>query len=65
MQSGAYTGHGLDAGEHQLVMRCMADIEPEKIEWLWPGRIAIGKQTLIGASRGLANRRSLLRLRQR
>jgi hypothetical protein len=31
----------------------MADVQPEKIEWLWPGRIAIGKQTLIGGEPGL------------
>ena len=42
-----------DPAECQLVVRCMADVEPEKIEWLWPGRIAIGKQTLIGGEPGL------------
>jgi putative DNA primase/helicase len=42
-----------NVGEYQLVIRCMADIAPEKIEWLWPGRIAIGKQTLIGGEPGL------------
>ena len=42
-----------NADEYQLVIRCMADIAPEKIEWLWPGRIAIGKQTLIGGEPGL------------
>ncbi len=41
------------SGESSLVIRCMADIEPEKIEWLWPCRIAIGKQTLIGGEPGL------------
>jgi putative DNA primase/helicase len=41
------------AGESHLVMCCMADVQPEKIEWLWPGRIAIGKQTLIGGEPGL------------
>ena len=40
-------------GQSELVMRCMADVQPEKIEWLWPGRIAIGKQTLIGGEPGL------------
>jgi len=39
--------------KRELVMRCMADVTPEKIEWLWPGRIAIGKQTLIGGEPGL------------
>ena len=42
-----------NSDEYQLVIRCMADIAPEKIEWLWPGRIAIGKQTLIGGEPGL------------
>lgn len=42
-----------DSAECKLVVRCMADVEPEKIEWLWPGRIAIGKQTLIGGEPGL------------
>ena len=51
-QSRPFT-HSNDAGEHQLVMRCMADVQPEKIEWLWPSRIAIGKQTLIGGEPGL------------
>ena len=45
--------HGNLEASCQLVMRCMADVEPEKIEWLWPGRIAIGKQTLIGGEPGL------------
>jgi putative DNA primase/helicase len=52
-QSEPAAGHADNAGEHQLVMRCMADIAPEKIEWLWAGRIAIGKQTLIGGEPGL------------
>jgi hypothetical protein len=42
-----------DNGRGDLVMRCMADVQPEKIEWLWPWRIAIGKQTLIGGEPGL------------
>src|SRR5215468_5884453 len=27
-----------------LVSRCAANIVPTPIEWLWPGRVAIGKQ---------------------
>ena len=42
-----------EGGPSGLVMCCMADVQPEKIEWLWPGRIAIGKQTLIGGEPGL------------
>lgn len=36
-----------------LVSRCAADITPQPIEWLWPGRVAIGKQTLIAGEAGL------------
>jgi putative DNA primase/helicase len=50
---GAAVSRGDEASACQLVMRCMADVQPEKIEWLWPGRIAIGKQTLIGGEPGL------------
>lgn len=32
---------------------CMADVQPEPISWLWPGRIALGKLTLIAGDPGL------------
>lgn len=32
---------------------CMADVHPEPIKWLWPGRIALGKLTLIAGDPGL------------
>jgi putative DNA primase/helicase len=35
-----------------LVSRCAADITPEKIEWLWPGRLARGKHTCIAGEPG-------------
>ena len=35
-----------------LVSRCAADIEPEKIEWLWAGRIARGKHTCVAGEPG-------------
>jgi hypothetical protein len=35
------------------VIQRMADIQPEAVEWLWPGRIAIGKVTLIYGDPGL------------
>ena len=44
---------GENSRESSLIIRCMADIEAEKVEWLWSGRIAIGKQTLIGGEPGL------------
>ena len=35
-----------------LVSRCAAEITPEKIEWLWPGRLARGKHTCIAGEPG-------------
>src|SRR6476620_6069345 len=37
----------------ELIAQRAADISPERIEWLWPGRVAIGKQTLIAGEAGL------------
>jgi putative DNA primase/helicase len=38
--------------EATLVSRCAADIAPEKIEWLWLGRLARGKHTCIAGEPG-------------
>lgn len=35
------------------LIRCLADVTPMPIEWLWPGRIALGKVTLIVGDPGL------------
>ena len=35
-----------------LVARCAAEISPERIEWLWPSRIARGKHTCIAGEPG-------------
>ena len=35
-----------------LSSRCAANIEPERIEWLWPGRLARGKHTAIAGEPG-------------
>jgi hypothetical protein len=37
----------------QLVIKCASEIDPEPIEWLWSGRLAIGKTTLVGGDPGL------------
>jgi hypothetical protein len=39
--------------ERRLVIRCASDIRPEPISWFWPGRIAIGKLTLVAGQPGL------------
>lgn len=36
-----------------LVSRCAADIPPEHINWIWPGRLARGKHTCIGGDPGV------------
>jgi putative DNA primase/helicase len=45
-----------------LVTCNLSDIAPEKIEWLWPGRIAIGKLTLIAGEPGLGKSQVTLRI---
>jgi hypothetical protein len=36
-----------------LVASTLSDIQPEKVEWLWPDRVAIGKLALIAGEPGL------------
>jgi len=36
----------------QARLTCLADVEPESISWLWRGRIALGKLTLIAGRPG-------------
>jgi hypothetical protein len=36
-----------------LVMQRACDVEAKPIEWLWPGRIAVGKQTMLAGEPGL------------
>jgi putative DNA primase/helicase len=35
------------------VMTCVADVQPQSVEWLWPHRIALGKLTLVAGEPGL------------
>lgn len=35
------------------IITCAADVTPEPIRWLWPGRIAIGKLSIIAGDPGL------------
>jgi hypothetical protein len=41
-----------DGYRNALLSRCAAEIKPEKIEWLWPGRLARGKHTCIAGEPG-------------
>jgi RecA-family ATPase len=42
-----------DARTPGAVLRCFRDIEPEPLRWLWPGRIPLGKLTLLIGDPGL------------
>ncbi len=39
--------------DDKLVVRRADEIEPHAIRWIWPGRIAVGKITVIGGDPGL------------
>jgi hypothetical protein len=36
-----------------MLTRCLADVRPEPVRWLWPGRIACGKVTMLAGNPGL------------
>ena len=44
--------NGVQAGR-RLIAQCAADVAAEPIEWLWSGRLAIGKLTLLAGEAGL------------
>jgi putative DNA primase/helicase len=43
-----------------LIVRNAGDIEPEPIEWVWPGRIAIGKHTTIAGDPGVGKSQAMI-----
>jgi hypothetical protein len=50
------------AGRH-LISHRASDIQPERLQWVWPGRIARGKVALLGGPPGLGKSQlALLRL---
>jgi hypothetical protein len=42
-----------EKSQHRAVVRTLSTIEPERITWLWRGRLACGKLTLIAGDPGL------------
>src|SRR5688572_29514493 len=44
----------------RAVVKCLVDICPSRLDWVWPGRIALGKFTLLAGEPGLG--KSLLAL---
>jgi hypothetical protein len=49
--TGAATIRGLDGGGLKLIP--LAEVKPEKIDWLWKGYIALGHLTLVAGDPGL------------
>ena len=53
----AYAGYSGTAADKpngkQLVVQRASDITPEAVDWLWSGRLAAGKTTLVGGDPGL------------
>ncbi|MCH7491865.1 MAG: AAA family ATPase [Gemmatimonadetes bacterium] len=39
-------------GDRASVITCLADVEPERVTWLWKGRIPLGKITLLEGDPG-------------
>lgn len=39
--------------KRRAVMSCFSDIKPKPIQWLWPGKIALGKSCLVSGDPGL------------
>lgn len=41
------------ATKSEAVVHRLSDVQPEQLEWLWPGRIPLGKLTLLAGDPGL------------
>ena len=46
-------GTWLEAREPGAVVVHLADVEPERVTWLWPGRIPLGRLTILDGDPGL------------
>jgi putative DNA primase/helicase len=44
--------HGKSDAGAELMIECASDVRPEPVTWLWTGRLARGKQTLIAGDPG-------------
>lgn len=49
----AHADEAPEAEESRPVLVCLADVEPEPLRWLWPGRIPLGKVALNFGDPGL------------
>ena len=41
------TAHGLEAAAHPAGIIRLSDVEPERVRWLWPGRLPLGKLAIL------------------
>jgi len=46
-------GPEAEAHESRPVLTCLADVKAERLRWLWPGRIPLGKVSLVFGDPGL------------
>lgn len=52
MRDGADASQNRKCDQASLVIRCAANIKPEKVDWIWPSRIARGKHIVIAGNPG-------------
>lgn len=46
-KSGTPAGQAVDAELPGPVLRCLADVKPREVQWLWPGRVPLGRISLL------------------
>lgn len=52
-KSDCFGSAGSNTAGGSLTTRCLSDVEAKPVSWLWPGRIACGKLTIIAGNPGL------------
>ena len=50
------------SSNHTLTLIRASDIEPEPIDWLWPGVLAIGKSSMIAGDPGISKSQLAIRI---
>ncbi|MCC7084839.1 MAG: AAA family ATPase [Pirellulales bacterium] len=53
VRSAAAADDDASVAAHRPIIQSLADVTPEEVSWLWPGRIALGKVTMIAGDPGL------------
>ena len=51
-----------DGDESGILTRCIADVEARPVQWLWPGRIARGKVSILAGHPGLGKSQACISL---